>query len=126
VTAEGSPACLWCGRPFKPRHGGGSRQIFCRAGCRNHFHRVARQWAEGALAAGILTVGDLQGGPGAAYTLARKGKSPGRVPEEGKAGDLLHELLDELLDDALPAELLAALSEGLLDRISAYLDGPPS
>ena len=73
-----------------------------------------------------MAVGDLRNGDPTACTLAGKGKSPARVPEEGNAAELLHDLVNELLDDALPSQLLAALSESLLDRISAYLDGPPT
>ncbi len=121
MTTEASPACLWCGKPFQPRRGGGSRQTFCRVTCRHRFHRSARQWAERAVAAGALTVADLRNGDHAAYTLPGGGKSPAPVPEEGTAIDLLDDILHELLIDA-SQNALDALSADTLDRIIYYLD----
>ncbi len=125
MTTGASPACLWCGKPFKPRRGGGSRQTFCGAGCRHRFHAAARRWAEQAVAAGVLTIADVRNGNPAACTLAGGGKSPAPVPdEEGKAIDLLDDLLHELLVDTFPDTVLDALSADTLERIIAYLNEP--
>jgi hypothetical protein len=121
LTTEPSPSCPWCGKPFAPRRSGGSRQTFCGADCRHRFHRAARQWAESAVAAGILTIADLRSGPGEACTLAGEGKAPAPVAEEGKAIGLLDDLLHELLIDTFPDTVLDALSAEVLGRIADYL-----
>jgi hypothetical protein len=53
-------SCPWCGRGFRPRVSGGRTQRFCQPRCRRSFHAAARSWALDAVAAGTLTVGDLQ------------------------------------------------------------------
>jgi hypothetical protein len=83
--SEPSPTCPWCGKPFTPRRGGGSRQTFCGADCRHRFHAGARQWAEGAIAAGLLTIDDLKNGPGTACTLVGGAEQPSPLADMGRA-----------------------------------------
>jgi hypothetical protein len=71
MTTTPSPACLWCGKPFKPRRCG-SPQIFCEAACRSAFHSAGRRWAERAIACGALTVADLRNGDPQACTLRER------------------------------------------------------
>ena len=123
MTTGASPVCLWCGKAFTPRRGGGSQQTFCHADCRHRFHGSARQWAERAVAAGILTVADLRNGNPEACTLVGEGKLPSPMTEEGKAVELLDAILDDLLIDS-PPNALDALSTDTLDRIDAYLNEP--
>jgi hypothetical protein len=77
VSASGD--CLWCGQPIEPRLTGGSRRRFCSPRHRIAFHTAARRWAEYAVAAGILTVGDLRADP-AAFTLRLSGIPHAAVP----------------------------------------------
>jgi len=121
MTAPPIP-CRWCGRACQARRGGSSR-LFCTSGCRTAFHSAARRWAERAVASGLLTLADLRNSNPAACTLAGGGKSPARVPEGGKAIELLDDILHELLLNASP-NALDALSRDILDRIVAYLDEP--
>ncbi len=79
--------CAWCGLQFAPRRGGGSRQVYCGAGCRHHFHRGARQWAERAIAAGLLRIDDLKNSPGTACTLVARAEQPS--PLAGRADTAL-------------------------------------
>ena len=59
-ASEAAPKrCLWCRQPITPRRGGSPKR-FCCAEHRLMFWHAARQWAERAVAAGILTVGDLK------------------------------------------------------------------
>src|SRR5207248_10934491 len=62
--------CVWCGKPFKARQNGGSRQTFCHPSHRVAFHSAARRWAERAITAGALTIAELQNGALAPCTLA--------------------------------------------------------
>ena len=63
--------CLWCDTPFERRTTGGSPQRYCSTDCRLAFHLAARLWAEMAVAAGRLTVGELKDADCTAYTLHR-------------------------------------------------------
>jgi hypothetical protein len=63
-----SPACLWCGKGFRPQWRG-SPQVFCATACRSAFHTASRRWAESAVACGALTVADLRNGDSQACTL---------------------------------------------------------
>lgn len=70
---DGPPTeCAWCGASFRPRRGG-SRQRFCGPKCRTAFWTALRQWGERAVAAGILTIGDIRNGDPAACTLLLAG-----------------------------------------------------
>ena len=70
--------CLWCERPFRGRVSGGKAQRFCSPEHRAAFHRAARQWAIGAVEAGIVTVDCLKNTVLATYTLVSREKE-GRV-----------------------------------------------
>jgi hypothetical protein len=67
--------CEWCQRPFQPRRGG-SPQRFCRSKCRTAFWAALRRWGERAVAARILTIGDIRAGDPAACTLLLGAISP--------------------------------------------------
>ena len=73
------PVCLWCKRPFRPRHGG-SPQRFCCAGHRMAFWSAARRWAETAVASGFLSVDDIRNGAIEACTLLLEAGSPAPIP----------------------------------------------
>jgi hypothetical protein len=73
VVAE--PCCLWCHHPLIPRRGGSPKR-FCCAQHRTAFWQAARRWAERAVAAGILTIGDLKKGAPEACTLLLMGSGP--------------------------------------------------
>jgi len=77
-----SLACLWCGKPFKPRRCG-SPQIFCGAACRSAFHSAGRRWAERAIACGALTVADLRNGDPQACTLRGRKEGGSSPPDTG-------------------------------------------
>ena len=79
-----SLACLWCGKPFKPRRCG-SPQIFCGAACRSAFHSAGRRWAERAIASGALTVGDLRNGDPQACTLRGRKEGGSSPPGTGSS-----------------------------------------
>ena len=51
--------CSWCGNSYTAK-GRGSRQRFCRATCRAHFHTAARRWTEREITAGRLQIEDLR------------------------------------------------------------------
>ena len=70
--------CLWCEQPFKRRASGGKVQRFCSPEHRKAFHRAARQWAVGAVEAGIVTVDCLKNPSSATYTLIESERA-GRV-----------------------------------------------
>src|SRR5262249_26493444 len=70
-----SNLCQWCERPIRARRGG-SPQRFCGAGCRTAFWSALRRWGERAVAAGILTVGDIKNADPAACTLVPGCVSP--------------------------------------------------
>ena len=76
-------ACLWCGHPFRARHGG-TQQRFCCAAHRTAFWSALRRWGKRAIAAGTLTVTDLRNGATAACTLQEepvlRGSPPSSVP----------------------------------------------
>jgi len=82
VTTTPSPACLWCGKPFKRRRCG-SPQIFCEAACRSAFHGAGRRWAERAIACGALTVADLRNGDPQACTLRGRKEGGSSAPDTG-------------------------------------------
>jgi len=67
--------CLWCGRPFSVRRGGSPKR-FCSAAHRTAFWSALRRWGERAVAAGILTVGDIRNSAAAACTLQLGSNSP--------------------------------------------------
>ena len=64
--------CLWCGERLTPRRGGSPKR-FCCARHRLMFWNAARRWAERAVTAGILTVGDPKKGAPAASALLLMG-----------------------------------------------------
>jgi hypothetical protein len=68
-------------RPFRARRGG-SPQRFCGSKCRMMFWSALRRWGEQAVAAGILTIGDIRSGSPAACTL-----HPGRVSPAPVSGE---------------------------------------
>jgi hypothetical protein len=77
AEAMAKVCCLWCQRPFEPRRGG-SPQRFCEARCRTAFWIALRRWGERALAAGLLTVSDVQkNGDPTACTLLLAANPPG-------------------------------------------------
>jgi len=122
ATSEaGCSICAWCGRPFPARRGG-SPQRFCCAGHRIAFWSALRRWGERALAADILTIGDIRNGSPAACTLP-----PARVsstaevtsPEScDEARDLLHALLS-VPSDGWHA-LAAVMSDELFGRLKSW------
>ena len=73
------PVCLWCKRPFRPRHGG-SPQRFCCAGHRMAFWSTARRWASVAVASGLLSVDDIRNGAMKACTLLLEAGSLAPIP----------------------------------------------
>jgi hypothetical protein len=120
-TAKPLPACLWCGCSFTPRRGGSPR-VFCASGCRTAFHTAARLWAERAVAAGSLTIADLQNGDPAACKLGRGSSSPCTV--QGQAADAAMARLDALLDaisDELSEDELMSVPEVVLALV-VYAD----
>jgi hypothetical protein len=60
--------CQWCGERFRPRRGGSPKR-FCSPAHRIAFWSALRRWGERAVAAGILTVGDIRSGDPAPCTL---------------------------------------------------------
>ncbi len=88
MAAARSNVCLWCGRVFAPRRGG-SPQRFCSPEHRTRFWGAARQWAEHAVTAGMLTINDLKNGPGAACTLVARVEQPSPLPDIGSADPAL-------------------------------------
>jgi len=52
--------CAWCSGPFTPRTTGGRRQLFCTEACRRASEKGMRQWTKGELAAGRVTIAQLQ------------------------------------------------------------------
>jgi hypothetical protein len=60
--ADASPAgpCAWCSGPLTPRTTGGRPQRFCTQACRRASEKAMRQWAKGELAAGRVTIAQLQ------------------------------------------------------------------
>jgi hypothetical protein len=80
--------CLWCKRPFEPRRGG-SRQRFCCPRHRIEFHTAARLWSERALVRGMLTIDNLQNGPGEPCTLLPCGRSPVPLTDIGSVDPAL-------------------------------------
>jgi hypothetical protein len=75
---EASMICDWCDRSFRPRRGG-SPHRFCGPKCRTAFWTALRRWGERAVAAGILTVGDIRSGDPAACTPKLVGRHSGRL-----------------------------------------------
>ena len=71
-------SCRWCGRACRLRRGGSPR-VFCGPACRTAFHSAARRWAEGAVAAGVLTIADIRKGARAACTLLTGAVSPAPI-----------------------------------------------
>ena len=135
MHSPSNPRCLWCGRPFRVRRGG-SPQRFCSAAHRMAFWSALRRWAERAVAAGMLTVADINNGATAACTLLPGGISPvpillAQKPAPGSQAarpDDTSELLDDFLlalfdlpGDAWP-DLAAALPDELYDRIDRYIE----
>ena len=53
------------------------------------FWSAARQWAEKAVAAGLLTINDLKIDPGAACTLVGHNEQPSLLPDIGSADPAL-------------------------------------
>ena len=135
MHSPSNPRCLWCGRPFRVRRGG-SPQRFCSAAHRMAFWSALRRWAERAVAAGMLTVADINNGAAVACTLPPGGILPAAISLAQKAApvppaaspDGANKLLDDfliaLLDlpgDTWP-DLAAALPNELFDRIDRYLE----
>lgn len=82
TVSEATPkCCLWCRQPLTPRRGGSPKR-FCCAEHRLMFWHAARQWAERAITAGILTIGDLKKGAPEACTLLLMGSGTSDGPEE--------------------------------------------
>lgn len=52
--------CLWCERQFEGREKGGSPQRFCSAACRSEYHTACRQFADGLVMGGAITVDALK------------------------------------------------------------------
>jgi hypothetical protein len=52
--------CPWCSRTFTPRRTGGKPQRFCSPQCRRASERAGREWVRQELAAGRVTVAELQ------------------------------------------------------------------
>jgi hypothetical protein len=67
VASTGSdPACLWCGKAFRPR--GAVAKRFCSDRCRAAFHRGCRLWAMQAVAEGRLSMEAVRNAPRSPYT----------------------------------------------------------
>jgi hypothetical protein len=108
MTTEPEPICPWCERPLMGRRGGGSRQIFCGADCRHQFHRSARQWAEQAVAAGLLTIDDLKNGPRTACTLVARVEQPSPLADIGRTDSALPDGSTRFLVE-IPRSIIDAL-----------------
>jgi hypothetical protein len=54
------PTCAWCSSRFTPRQSGGRRQRFCSKSCRRASEKAIREWAQGALVAGRVTVAEIK------------------------------------------------------------------
>ena len=80
MMIRASTVCHWCEQPFRPRRGG-SPQRFCGAACRSAFWSALRRWGERAVAAEILTIGDIRSGDPAACTLLAMATSLAPVGE---------------------------------------------
>jgi len=52
--------CAWCSRSFAPRRTGGRRQRFCSERCRRANEKAMREWAQGELAAGRVTIAEIK------------------------------------------------------------------
>jgi endogenous inhibitor of DNA gyrase (YacG/DUF329 family) len=61
------PRCLWCAKQFPPRTAGGHTKRFCSAACRARFHTALGRWAQGALAAGRVSIDDLRATQGVVH-----------------------------------------------------------
>ena len=116
-----SCACPWCGRQFTPRLTGGKDQRFCRSSCRRALHAAARAWALAEIAADRLDLDAIRNGLPAPRALT--GMSGGPSPAPDDTADEPDALLAELLA-VLPDDALLSLPDGVLDRISAFLDYP--
>jgi hypothetical protein len=108
MTTEPVPICPWCEKPLRSRRAGGSRQIFCGTDCRHHFHRSARQWAERAVAAGLLTIDDLKKGPRTACTLVAGVEQPSPLPDIGRTDIALPDRSTRFLVE-IPRSIIDAL-----------------
>jgi hypothetical protein len=64
--------CDWCAGPVETG-GRGSAKRFCSSACRAAFHRAARRWALGELAAGRVTVAQLRAVPGESVYACSRG-----------------------------------------------------
>jgi len=120
--AKLSLSCLWCGKPFTSRRGGGSRQTFCCARHRVAFHGAARRWAERAVASGRLSIPELRNGDPAACTLLSGRISGAEVLQP--PDDPLAPLVDLLGDifDRLSVDQLAALPDPVWALIDYIVD----
>jgi len=52
--------CAWCSRSFAPRRTGGRPQRFCSERCRRANEKAMREWAQGELAAGRVTIAEIK------------------------------------------------------------------
>ncbi len=52
--------CAWCGMAFAQRGTGGKPQKFCSTRCRREMDAGLRAWAQDQLAAGRVTIAELQ------------------------------------------------------------------
>jgi hypothetical protein len=100
------------------------------------FWSAARRWAERAVAAGVLTLDQIQNGSGKAYTLLPGVESPAQISEppnptpvapaerSGDAEELLADVLIALLEQPGDAwdNFAAALPEELFYRVDRHLD----
>ena len=66
ASAGSDPACLWCGKAFRPRGVVGKR--FCSDRCRAAFHRGCRLWAMQAVAEGRLSMEAVRNASRSPYT----------------------------------------------------------
>ena len=115
------PRCLWCSRAFRPRRGG-SPQRFCSSAHRAVFHSAARRFAEGAVAAGIVTLDAIKNGDLAACTLLRGGISSATALAAGGEEDGLGVLLETIFNSLSPDEL-AELPESVWALLE-FIAGP--
>ena len=102
--------CLWCEQPFECRASGGKAQRFCSPEHRKAFHRAARQWAVGAVEAGVVTVDCLKNPSPATYTLAGGVRAVRVDPDTGT--------------ESLRAQRRPERGNGAAQQMGAGNDGP--
>jgi hypothetical protein len=121
---------------FHPAHHRRPCARFCSPSCRRAFDAAGRRFAAEALACGLLTLDQIRDGPAATRALLPGGISPPAEsptpvasPESlSEAGELLADLVFAMINapgwsdptDTLWSDVVAALPDGLFDRIDAY------